>query len=70
MLELVRQLALTLESPVWEAVRKPAPWRAQRFSDIPDTASTADKQNVGYAARTFSEAVDAETVRTAYPTAG
>ena len=26
MLELVRQLALTLESPVWEAVRKPAPW--------------------------------------------
>jgi nitrogenase molybdenum-cofactor synthesis protein NifE len=28
MLELVRQLALTLESPVWEAVRKPAPWLA------------------------------------------
>jgi nitrogenase molybdenum-cofactor synthesis protein NifE len=27
MLELVRQLALTMESPVWEAVRKPAPWR-------------------------------------------
>jgi len=26
MLELVRQLALTLESPVWESVRKPAPW--------------------------------------------
>ncbi|NOS89939.1 MAG: nitrogenase iron-molybdenum cofactor biosynthesis protein NifE, partial [Methylococcaceae bacterium] len=26
MLELVRQLALTIESPVWEAVRKPAPW--------------------------------------------
>lgn len=26
MLELVRQLALTLESPVWEAVRSPAPW--------------------------------------------
>ncbi len=26
MLELVRQLALTLESPVWQAVRKPAPW--------------------------------------------
>jgi nitrogenase molybdenum-cofactor synthesis protein NifE len=26
MLELVRQLALTLESPVWEAMRKPAPW--------------------------------------------
>ena len=27
MLELVRQLALTIESPVWEAVRTPAPWR-------------------------------------------
>ncbi len=26
MLELARQLALTMESPVWEAVRKPAPW--------------------------------------------
>jgi len=26
MLELVRQLALTIESPVWPAVRKPAPW--------------------------------------------
>jgi len=26
MLELVRQLALTLESPVWEAVRRPSPW--------------------------------------------
>ncbi len=28
MLELVRQLALTIESPVWDAVRAPAPWRA------------------------------------------
>ena len=27
MLELVRQLALTIESPVWQAVRSPAPWR-------------------------------------------
>lgn len=26
MLELARQLALTMESPVWAAVRKPAPW--------------------------------------------
>ena len=26
MLELARQLALTIESPVWQAVRKPAPW--------------------------------------------
>ncbi len=28
MLELVRQLALTIESPVWAAVRAPAPWTA------------------------------------------
>ena len=28
MLELVRQLALTIESPVWESVRTPAPWKA------------------------------------------
>ncbi|WP_221047332.1 nitrogenase iron-molybdenum cofactor biosynthesis protein NifE [Methylogaea oryzae] len=27
MLELVRQLALTIESPVWPAVRAPAPWK-------------------------------------------
>ncbi|SBT07837.1 Nitrogenase iron-molybdenum cofactor biosynthesis protein NifE (fragment) [Candidatus Accumulibacter aalborgensis] len=26
MVELARQLALSIESPVWEAVRKPAPW--------------------------------------------
>jgi nitrogenase molybdenum-cofactor synthesis protein NifE len=27
MLELVRQLALTIESPIWEAVRALAPWK-------------------------------------------
>ena len=26
MLELARQMALTIESPVWEAVRRPSPW--------------------------------------------
>ena len=30
MVELARQLALSMESPVWEAVRKPAPWAAQK----------------------------------------
>jgi nitrogenase molybdenum-cofactor synthesis protein NifE len=30
MLELVRQLALTLEAPVWDKVRKPAPWAAHK----------------------------------------
>jgi len=29
MLELVRQLALTIESPVWSLVREPAPWKKQ-----------------------------------------
>jgi nitrogenase molybdenum-cofactor synthesis protein NifE len=29
MLELARQLTLTLESPVWDAVRKPAPWTTE-----------------------------------------
>jgi nitrogenase molybdenum-cofactor synthesis protein NifE len=28
MVELARQLTLTIESPVWEAVRRPAPWTA------------------------------------------
>ena len=35
MLELVRQLALTIESPVWQAVRKPAPWAAARPAVVP-----------------------------------
>ena len=26
MIELARQLALTIESPVWEKVRRPSPW--------------------------------------------
>ena len=29
MVELARQLALSMESPVWQAVRKPAPWAKQ-----------------------------------------
>ncbi|WKN22189.1 nitrogenase iron-molybdenum cofactor biosynthesis protein NifE [Azotobacter vinelandii] len=35
MLELVRQLCITLECPVWEAVRRPAPW------DIPASQDAA-----------------------------
>jgi nitrogenase molybdenum-cofactor synthesis protein NifE len=35
MLELVRQLALTIESPVWPAVRKPAPWAKAKVAGIP-----------------------------------
>jgi nitrogenase molybdenum-cofactor synthesis protein NifE len=32
MVELARQLALTLESPVWDAVRRPAPWHGAPLS--------------------------------------
>ncbi|MCK9282673.1 MAG: nitrogenase iron-molybdenum cofactor biosynthesis protein NifE [Rhodocyclaceae bacterium] len=35
MLELVRQLALTLESPVWRKVRSPAPWAVQNAMGQP-----------------------------------
>lgn len=43
MLELVRQLCLTLESPVWEAVRRPAPWsRAKAAAPAPADPAVAD----------------------------
>ena len=32
MVEMARQLALTIENPVWTAVRKPAPWAAGRIA--------------------------------------
>lgn len=35
MVELARQLALTMESPVWEAVRRPAPWARPPHAGIP-----------------------------------
>jgi nitrogenase molybdenum-cofactor synthesis protein NifE len=38
MLELVRQLALTIEAPVWHKVRAPAPWAAQKSAGEPLTA--------------------------------
>jgi nitrogenase molybdenum-cofactor synthesis protein NifE len=34
MLELARQLCLTIESPVWEAVRRPAPWASAAVGRI------------------------------------
>jgi nitrogenase molybdenum-cofactor synthesis protein NifE len=34
MVELARQLALTMESPVWGAVRKPAPWARAGASGV------------------------------------
>lgn len=37
--ELARQLALTMESPVWEAVRKPAPWAGSSHRAEPEPSS-------------------------------
>jgi len=34
MRELVRQLCLTLESPVWQAVRRPAPWESAASTPV------------------------------------
>ena len=38
MTEMARQLALTIESPVWAAVRKPAPWAAGGSVGVPVAA--------------------------------
>ena len=44
MLELVRQLALTMESPVWDAVRAPAPWRAAAAPRVEAVADGEDDE--------------------------
>lgn len=41
MLELARQLCLALESPVWDAVRTPAPWRTAGAPQAPGIAAAA-----------------------------
>jgi len=38
MVEMARQLALTIENPVWSAVRKPAPWAVNRCAGVPVAA--------------------------------
>jgi len=44
MLELARQLVLTIDSPVWSAVRRPAPWarqtQAQELAQASDAVTT------------------------------
>ncbi|MGD8999937.1 MAG: nitrogenase iron-molybdenum cofactor biosynthesis protein NifE [Granulosicoccaceae bacterium] len=47
MLELARQLALTLESPVWEAVRRAAPWEPQQQAEVSSVEDTQLAQAVG-----------------------
>jgi nitrogenase molybdenum-cofactor synthesis protein NifE len=49
MLELVRQLALTMESPVWEAVRTPAPWH------VPKTTAVVHEEEIEEAEEALSE---------------
>ncbi len=55
MLELAKQLCLTIESPVWEAVRQPAPWVSWNRSAKSDQApeAHADMPGVAPAAEVF-----------------
>ena len=39
MLELARQLALSIESPIWEKVRRPAPWAKTKAAGLPAAAA-------------------------------
>lgn len=55
MLELARQLVLTINSPIWEVVRKPAPWAMQKKSvepldtrgELPTEVSETDLEEQG-----------------------
>jgi nitrogenase molybdenum-cofactor synthesis protein NifE len=40
MVELARQLCLTVESPIWDAVRRPAPWAAAKVQTHPAPAKS------------------------------
>ena len=43
MIELARQIALTVENPVWEKVRRPSPWASSSTAD--KSKASADAQN-------------------------
>lgn len=45
MLELAKQLALTMESPVWEAVRRPAPWAKSKAAGTPVACAPPAEDN-------------------------
>ncbi len=51
MLELARQLCLTLESPVWESVRRPPPW-TRPLTHQPETATRDGPAALGVASMT------------------
>lgn len=42
MIEMARQLALTIENPVWAAVRKAAPWARDTLVGMPVGARKAE----------------------------
>jgi len=42
MMELVRQLSLTMESPVWQAVRRPAPWATETGQPLVASQATGE----------------------------
>ena len=46
MIELVRQLTLTLESPVWQAVKSNAPWQLSAMSPAEGSATTSATASV------------------------
>jgi nitrogenase molybdenum-cofactor synthesis protein NifE len=45
MVELARQHALTMESPVWEAVRKPAPWKKSEAPGVEITRQSCESND-------------------------
>ena len=53
MIELARQIALTVENPVWEKVRRPSPW----VKPLSDESATQAEQT----AATSDNAIEAET---------
>ena len=58
MQELARQLALSMESPVWEAVRRPAPWANAKLIGIP-LAAPAD-HGAAYPGDSMAHALESE----------
>jgi nitrogenase molybdenum-cofactor synthesis protein NifE len=56
MIELARQLALTLESSIWEAVRRPSPWAARKAALAGDESLASGEPGYPEAAASAAEA--------------